>query len=57
MGDPNAVSHVGMYIGNGQMIESSRSKNGPAISPARLDGDQLVGVARPQATDTEEDAS
>ena len=57
VGDPNAVSHVGMYIGNGQMIESSRSKNGPAISPARLDGDQLVGVARPQATDTEEDAS
>ncbi|MEE1652135.1 NlpC/P60 family protein [Brachybacterium sp. J144] len=48
-GDPNAVSHVGMYIGDGQMIESSRSKNGPTISSARLEGAQLVGIARPTA--------
>lgn len=53
-GDPNSISHVGMYIGNGQMIESSRSKNGPAISTARLNGDQFVGVARPPAQQTEE---
>lgn len=53
-GDPNSVSHVAMYIGNGQMIESSRSKNGPAVSTARLNGDQFVGVARPPAQQTEE---
>lgn len=49
MGDPDSVSHVAMYIGDGQMIESSRSKNGPAISSARLEGAQFVGIARPTA--------
>lgn len=48
-GDPNSVSHVAMYIGDGQMIESSRSKNGPTISNARLEGAQFVGIARPTA--------
>lgn len=54
VGDPNAVSHVAMYIGNGQMVESSRSKNGPTTSTARLNGDQFVGVARPPAQQTDE---
>lgn len=53
-GDPSSVSHVAMYIGNGQMIESSRSKNGPAVSTARLNGDQFVGIARPPAQQTDE---
>lgn len=48
-GDPNSISHVAMYIGDGQMIESSRSKNGPTISSARLEGAQFVGIARPTA--------
>lgn len=53
-GDASSVSHVGMYIGNGQMIESSRSNNGPTISTARLNGDQFVGIARPPAQQTDE---
>lgn len=53
-GDPNSVSHVAMYIGDGQMIESSRSNNGPTISTARLDGHQFVGIARPPAEQAEE---
>ena len=53
-GDPSSVSHVAMYIGDGQMIESSRSNNGPKISTARLNGDQFVGISRPPAQQTEE---
>ncbi|WP_062951415.1 C40 family peptidase [Brachybacterium sp. sponge] len=47
VGDPNSISHVTMYIGDGQMVESSRSQNGPTTSSARLDGAQFVGIARP----------
>lgn len=40
------VSHVGMYIGDGEMIEASRGAGRTKISEARLSGDQHVGIAR-----------
>jgi len=50
--DSGTVSHVGMYIGDGQMVEWGRSANGFHVGPARLSGYQFVGVARPPAPDT-----
>lgn len=49
--DSGVVSHVAMYIGNGQMVEWSRTKNGFAVGPARTSGYQYVGAARPPAPD------
>lgn len=43
---PDTVSHVAIYMGNGKMIEASRSAGKTRISPARLSGDQLAGIAR-----------
>ncbi|UEJ82806.1 C40 family peptidase [Brachybacterium halotolerans subsp. kimchii] len=56
VGGTNAVSHVAMYVGGGQMVEWSRSKNGFALGTARLDGSQFVGIARPPADDAKKDA-
>lgn len=40
------VSHVGIYLGDGKMIEASRSAAVTKISDARLSGPQFVGIAR-----------
>lgn len=40
------VSHVAIYTGDGQMIEASRGAAVTKFSPARLSGDQFVGIAR-----------
>lgn len=53
IGDSGSVSHVAMYIGNGQMIEASRSRNGPVLSAARLKGPQFIGISRPPSQETE----
>ena len=53
---PGTVSHVAMYVGDGQMVEWSRSKNGYARGPARLDGYQFVGIARPPLNETAQEA-
>lgn len=43
---PGVVSHVAIYIGDGQMLEASRSAGKTQISPARTSGYQFVGAAR-----------
>lgn len=40
------VSHVGIYMGDGKMIEASRGAAVTKISDARLSGSQFVGIAR-----------
>lgn len=40
------VSHVGIYLGDGKMIEASRGAAVTKISDARLSGGQFVGIAR-----------
>ncbi|MEE1616993.1 C40 family peptidase [Brachybacterium sp. J153] len=40
------VSHVGIYLGDGKMIEASRGAAMTKISDARLSGGQFVGIAR-----------
>lgn len=40
------VSHVGIYVGDGKIIEASRSANATKISDARLSGSQFIGIAR-----------
>ena len=40
------VSHVGIYLGDGKMIEASRGAAVTKISEARLSGPQFVGIAR-----------
>lgn len=54
VGDPDAISHVMMYIGNGQMVEWGRSANGYHMGPisGRVEGKAYVGAARPPAPDT-----
>lgn len=42
----NDVSHVTMYIGNGQVIEASRSADVTRITDARLGSRGFVGIAR-----------
>lgn len=42
----STVSHVAIYIGDGQMIEASRGANMVKQTPARLSGNGFVGVAR-----------
>ena len=39
------ISHVGIYIGNGQMIDSPHT--GAVVRIVNLRWDQVVGVARP----------
>lgn len=53
VGNPDAISHVGMYIGNGQMVEWGRSANGFHVGPVqgRINADAYVGAARPPAPD------
>lgn len=53
---PGTVSHVAMYVGDGQMVEWSRTKNGYARGPARLDGFQFVGIARPPLNEPAQEA-
>ncbi|WP_058234307.1 C40 family peptidase [Devriesea agamarum] len=40
------VSHVGIYLGGGKMLEASESAGRTRVSPARLSGPQFVGIAR-----------
>jgi cell wall-associated NlpC family hydrolase len=43
---PGVVSHVMIYIGDGKIIEASRSAGTTRISTARLSGYAFVGIAR-----------
>lgn len=60
VGSPDGVSHVAMYLGDGQLIEWGHSRNGFNIGPiaGRVDAAAYVGAARPPApsTDTTGDA-
>lgn len=51
VGDPNSVSHVLMYIGNGQTVEWGFSSNGFRIGSVegRINAPAFVGAARPPA--------
>lgn len=40
------ISHVAIYIGDGQMIEASRGANLVKQTPARISGSGFVGIAR-----------
>lgn len=42
----STVSHVAIYVGNGQMVEASRGANMVKITPARISGSGFVGIAR-----------
>ena len=42
----STVSHVAIYVGDGQMVEASRGANLVKQTPARLSGSGFVGVAR-----------
>ncbi len=43
------VDHVGMYIGDGQMIESISPSKPLVVGPARFTGASFVGIASPPA--------
>ena len=43
---PGVVSHVAIYLGNGQMIEAKESAGATRISPVRTSGYQFIGAAR-----------
>lgn len=51
-GTPGAISHVTMYIGDGQVIEASRSAGEVRISSARFEVDAFVGIRRVLTTDS-----
>lgn len=40
------ISHVAIYVGDGQMVEASRGANMVKITPARTSGSGFVGIAR-----------
>lgn len=42
----STVSHVAIYVGNGQMVEASRGRNRVVLTPARTTDRGFVGVAR-----------
>ena len=42
----STVSHVAIYVGDGQMVEASRGANLVKQTPARLSGSGFVGIAR-----------
>lgn len=52
IGDPNSVSHVMMYIGNGQLVEWGRTANGFQTGSAqhRINAPAYVGAVRPPMT-------
>lgn len=49
-GTAGAISHVTMYIGDGKVMEASRSAMEVKISPTRFEVDAFVGIRRPTAT-------
>ncbi|MGP5099065.1 C40 family peptidase [Brachybacterium alimentarium] len=54
VGDPNSVSHVTMYIGDGQVIEASVSAHKVKTSPTRFDDPSFVDVRRIPSSNAEE---
>jgi cell wall-associated NlpC family hydrolase len=48
-GTPNAIHHVGLYIGSGQMIDAPRPGKNIRIEPHRYQGDDYAGATRPSA--------
>ncbi|MGP5364449.1 C40 family peptidase [Brachybacterium tyrofermentans] len=52
IGNPAAISHVTMYIGDGQVIEASRSAMEVKTSPTRFEVDAFVGIRRPAPANT-----
>ncbi|MDN6371464.1 MAG: C40 family peptidase [Brevibacterium aurantiacum] len=51
-GTADGISHVTMYIGDGQVIEASRSADEVRISSARFEEDAFVGIRRVLNTDS-----
>lgn len=51
-GSPGAISHVTMYIGDGQVIEASRGAMKVKISPTRFDSHAFVGIRRVLTNDS-----
>lgn len=49
---PGGISHVTMYIGDGQVIEASRGAMKVKISPTRFDNPAFVGIRRVLTNDT-----
>lgn len=56
-GTAGAISHVTMYIGDGKVIEASRSAMEVKISPTRFDAPAFVDVRRIPSSDSQEEAS
>lgn len=54
VGDPNSVSHVTIYLGDGQMIEASVSAQRVKTSPTRFDAGSFVDVRRIPSNNAEE---
>jgi cell wall-associated NlpC family hydrolase len=46
-GNPSAIHHVGMYIGNGQMINAPTFGQAVQVASYRLPGDDFAGAGRP----------
>lgn len=49
---PGGISHVTMYIGDGQVIEASRGAMKVKISPTRFENPAFVGIRRVLTNDT-----
>jgi cell wall-associated NlpC family hydrolase len=50
-GNPDGgIHHVGLYIGDGQMIDAPRPRKAIRIEPYRYQGDDYAGAARPSNT-------
>jgi len=56
VGTATGISHVTMYIGDGQVIEASNSGGEVKISPTRFDVDAFVDVRRLPSTDSGEES-
>ena len=46
-GSTNRVTHVGLYLGNGQIVNAPTFGQPVRVQPARYQGDRYVGAARP----------
>lgn len=46
-GNPSAIHHVGLYIGNGQMINAPTFGMAVQVASYRLPGDDFAGAGRP----------
>ncbi|WP_258563075.1 C40 family peptidase [Streptomyces phytophilus] len=51
-GTPTNIHHVGIYVGQGQMINAPRPGSLIEIAPCRYSGDDYAGATRPSEQDS-----